>query len=184
LPHYDDPSVGGVGGRVLKGSESPGEWWETDKIGHVLPNGELYAGFDTDRGQILSVDHVMGCNMSFRREVIAQLGGFREDYPGISGVCEDSDMCLRVRALGYKILFDPAAVVNHIGAPQVKGRRFDARYSFYSAQNNLVLLMRHRKLFPGAARRFLFELGWRQFTSALRAIGGEMLRMFAFLLGL
>jgi GT2 family glycosyltransferase len=77
-----------------------------------------------------------------RREVVARLGGFREDYPGISGVREDSDMCLRVKSLGYHILFNPAACADHIGAPQAKGNRFDYRYTFFGQRNHMVLLIR------------------------------------------
>jgi len=162
----------------------PAQAWDTHRIGTVLPDGELYAGFDADFKSRLSVDHIMGCNMSFRREVIGRLGGFREDYPGISGVCEDTDMCLRVKALGYKIVLEPAACVDHLGAPQVKGRRFDARYCFYGAQNNVVLMMRHRKLFPRAGRRFVVRMIGERTRNAVRAIGGELVRWMAFLAGL
>ena len=115
LRPYDEPAVGAVGGRVLANGKMLQDW-DPQRVGRLLPTGELYAGFDSDPGRLLGVDHVMGCNMSFRRAVLAELGGFREDYPGISGICEDSDMCLRVRNAGWQIVFNPAAVVDHLGA--------------------------------------------------------------------
>ena len=142
LSTYIDTSIGGVGGRAsnqVAGEES----YRVSELGRLKSNGELAGYFAGDPGGVIEVDHVMGCNMSFRRSVLARLGGFREDYPGISGVCEDSDMCIRVRALGYRILFNPKAKVDHIGAKQAVGQRFDARYAFYGQRNHLVLLVRN-----------------------------------------
>lgn len=79
---------------------------------------------------------------SFRRKLLAQLIGLREHYPGTE-VREETDITLRVRALGYKIVFTPFAVVEHIGAPQVVGRRFDLRYTYYAHRNHTVLLVRN-----------------------------------------
>jgi len=183
LPAFDDAKVGAVGGRVLQNG-GVAQDWDADKIGTVLPNGELYAGFDSDPGRILYVDHIMGCNMSFRREVIAQLGGFREDYPGISGICEDSDMSLRVRKLGWKIAFVPAAVVDHKAAPQVRGRRFDARYSFYSGHNSVILLIRNRGLFAPIVPRYVLKFGLKTSIDSLRQSCGAIVRGVCYLLGL
>lgn len=151
---YTEECTGAVGGRAL--NNQPGEAKQgVGEIGQFKPNGVLTGYFAADPGQVIEVDHVMGCNMSFRREILANLGGFREDYPGISGVREDSDMCLRVKALGYKILFNPRACVDHIGAPQAKGQRFDTRYAFYGQRNHVVLLMRHLGLGGLGLHRYL-----------------------------
>ncbi|HVX83186.1 MAG TPA: glycosyltransferase [Phycisphaerae bacterium] len=191
LAPYADPAVGAVGGRVIQGSSPPQPWVEIPKIGKLLPNGELYAGFDTDSRRILDVDHMMGCNMSFRAAVLAQLGGFRDDFPGISGICEDSDMCLRVRCAGHKILFTPTAIVTHIGAPQVKGRRFDARYNFYAGHNNALLLIRNFGLFSVLFFRFLLSAArdrhrdlFRSILSGPRAAAGALFRYLAYFTGL
>ena len=142
LEPYSEPTVGGVGGRAL--NNVPGEDKMTEEgIGRIFANGILLANFAADPGRIIEVDHILGCNMSYRRQVLAELGGFREDYPGVSGVCEDTDMCLRVRALRYRLLFNPAAVVTHVGAPQAVGRRFDAKYEFSHRRNNFVMLLRN-----------------------------------------
>ncbi|HVS72507.1 MAG TPA: glycosyltransferase [Phycisphaerae bacterium] len=191
LAPYADPAVGAVGGRVIQGSSPPQPWVEIPKIGKLLPDGELYAGFDTDSRRILEVDHMMGCNMSFRAAVLAQLGGFRDDFPGISGICEDSDMSLRVRRLGHKILYNPNAVVTHIGAPQFKGRRFDARYNFYGGHNNVLLLIRNFGLRTPIFYRFLVSTStdrirdvFRQFPSGPRAAAGAIYRGLAYFTGL
>lgn len=164
---YTDSSIGAVGGRAL--NNQPGEATQgIREIGRLKSNGVLTGYFAADPGKVIEVDHVMGCNMSFRREVVARLGGFREDYPGISGVREDSDMCMRVRALDCKILFNPAACVDHIGAPQAKGKRFDARYVYYSQRNHLVLLIRNFGLGSG--------LVWRYISYSFIKDGAEVLK--------
>jgi GT2 family glycosyltransferase len=183
LRAYDDESIGAVGGRVLQNG-AVARQWDPDKVGKVLSSGVLYAGFDSDPGKMLYVDHIMGCNMSFRREVIAQLGGFREDYPGISGICEDSDMSLRVRKAGWKIAFVPDAVVDHVAAPQVRGRRFDARYSFYSGHNSVILLIRNRGLFAPVVVRYVATYGWEATVDGVRQAGAAIVRAGAYVTGL
>jgi GT2 family glycosyltransferase len=187
---YADPAVAAVGGRVVQGTRPPEPWVEISKIGKLMPDGELYAGFDTDSRRILEVDHMMGCNMSFRAAVIAELGGFRDDFPGTE-VCEESDMSLRVRRLGHKILFNPGAVVTHIGAPQFKGRRFDARYNYYAGHNNALLLIRNFGLCSRLFFRFLLSSSVDRTCDLLRSIpmgarsaGGAFYRFSAYFTGL
>ena len=171
LATYTAPETGAVGGRAL--NNVPGEATRgVDKIGKLTPYGLLEGNFGADPGKTLSVDHIIGCNMSFRREVLARLGGFREDFPGFSSLCEDSDMSLRVRKLGYTILFNPEAVVDHIGAPQAKGKRFDVSYSYNEQRNRMVMLISNYGLFshyvPGC---FVYSL-WRRTYSLGRFLHG------------
>ncbi len=166
----DDATVGAVGGRAL--NNQPNEASEgVLEIGKLRRDGNLSGFFAADPCRTIEVDHIMGCNMSFRREVLAKLGGFREDYPGISGVREDSDMCLRVREIGYRILFNPKAVVDHLGAPQAAGKRFDLRYSFYSQHNHIVMLMRNFGPKSPVFGRYLL--------SSARHVGEDWLRRVA-----
>lgn len=183
-----DGRVGAVGGRVLNNGSA--EDAPASEIGRLKPNGVLSGRFAADPGTIVEVDHVMGCNMSFRRSVIAELGGFRTDYGGISGVLEDSDMCLRVRRQGYHILFNPEACVNHIGAPQAKGKRFDNTYAFYMMRNHNLMLVRNYGPFAAIVWRFVLhsirEVGLKWFlkpvlyaTSALASgVGGTCAGLF------
>ena len=141
LATYSDDTIGAVGGRAL--NNQPGEEVVgVNEIGQLKPNGLLTGYFAADPGRIMEVDHIIGCNMSYRRDVLAALGGLREDYTGTE-VREETDICLRVKALGYRILFNPAACVNHLGAPQAKGQRFDTRYAYYAQRNHFVLLIRN-----------------------------------------
>jgi len=55
-------------------------------------------------------EHIAGCNMAFRREVLIQLGGFDPIYRAAG---DDVDICWRFQDAGYTIGFSPAAVVWH-----------------------------------------------------------------------
>ena len=138
---YADPSVGGVGGRAsngIDGEESRG----LDLIGRFLPDGRLTGYFGADPGRSIDVDHLLGANMSFRRSTLLALGGIRGNYPGTC-LCEESDISLRVRQSGHRLVFMPTAVVRHVAAPyQTGGQRFDRRYLYYARRNHVVLLAR------------------------------------------
>ncbi|MBV8132128.1 MAG: glycosyltransferase [Alphaproteobacteria bacterium] len=55
-------------------------------------------------------EHIAGCNMAFRREVLLRLGGFDPIYRAAG---DDVDICWRFQDAGYSIGFSPAAVVWH-----------------------------------------------------------------------
>jgi GT2 family glycosyltransferase len=149
---YDSPDVGGVGGRALVAGAAPNHG--AHRIGELTADGYVIGAFDADPGSARDVDHLIGCNMSFRRTVIEQLGGFREDFSGVSGIREDTDICLRVTSLGYRLVFAPRAVVDHVGAKQVVGNRFDVRYDFFTQRNHVALLLRNFGMKSTIVRRY------------------------------
>jgi O-antigen biosynthesis protein len=55
-------------------------------------------------------EHIAGCNMAFRRDVLKRLGGFDPVYRAAG---DDIDICWRLQDAGYAIGFSPAAVVWH-----------------------------------------------------------------------
>lgn len=55
-------------------------------------------------------EHVPGCNLSIRRKVLQEIGGFDPVYRNAG---DDVDVCWRVQDAGYTIGFHPAAVVWH-----------------------------------------------------------------------
>lgn len=64
----------------------------------------------------VEVDTVMGACIFIRKEVLRQAGLFDEDY--FFNV-EDVDLCYKIKALGYKVLFDPRCEAVHVyGASQ------------------------------------------------------------------
>ncbi len=55
-------------------------------------------------------EHIPGCNMAFRRSALMEIGGFD---PRFRAAGDDVDVCWRVQAQGWKIGFNPAAMVWH-----------------------------------------------------------------------
>jgi GT2 family glycosyltransferase len=153
LPFFDDPSVGGVGGRQIR--RQPGELEEgRDAIGLLLPDGTMTGNFAADPGHPVDVDHLLGANMSFRRTAIEKLGGIRDGY---SGTCirEETDISFRVTGAGYRLVYTPDAVVEHVAGPYAKGQRFDLRYAYWAQKNHLILLIRNYGITGPVVRRFL-----------------------------
>jgi GT2 family glycosyltransferase len=139
LRRYGDPTVAGVGGRTINGQpdeESEGR----DQVGRLLDDGSLTGYFAAVTDGDVEIDHMLGANMSMRRSVIEELGGIRDLYPGTC-LREESDIALRARAAGHRLLYAPDAVVRHVGGTYAKGHRFDRRYEYYAARNHAVLLL-------------------------------------------
>lgn len=126
VENYTDPTVGGIGGRVIVKDNS----MSTNKkyIAHVSKAGIFYDNFSLKtRG---AIDTVHGCNMSFRKKVFDQIGGFDERFTG-NAFREESDLSFRVRHTGYTILFEPEAEVLHLRAPSGGTRNFQTRIDWY-----------------------------------------------------
>jgi GT2 family glycosyltransferase len=152
LGAFDDPTVTAVAGRTR--NLQPGEESYDQPIGRLLADGSLTEGFASLPDGVVDIDHGIGANMSFRRSMLALLGGFRDDYPG-TAMREDTDIYLRVKRAGGRAVFVPDAVVDHLPAPHVKGERFDTRYKLYARRNHLVLLARDDGIRSPRLRRWI-----------------------------
>lgn len=141
LDPFRQLDVGGVGGRAI-GNPAQMPAPISDQIGRVTGRGELVANFEVDPGHPMDVQHVIGCNMAFRRSVLESFGGFRADYPG-TALREETDLCFRLIAAGRRLVYEPRALVVHVGAPHARGARFDLRYQYYARRNHLQLLVRN-----------------------------------------
>lgn len=64
-----------------------------------------------------TAEHVPGCNMAFRRDVLVAIGGFDTVYHAAG---DDVDVCWRLQAHGYRIDFAPSALVWHRHRDSVK----------------------------------------------------------------
>lgn len=60
----------------------------------------------------IEVDYLEACNMTLRRSLIKKVKGFDYGYTGVAEWCE-LDLAIRVKNLGYKLIFDPTIKVEH-----------------------------------------------------------------------
>lgn len=111
--HYRDPAVVGVGGSIVPMWEGRMPAWFPPEFGWVV--GCSYLGQPT---RTAPVRNPLGANMSFRRDVLQEVGGFDTSLGrvGDSGAgCEETELSLRATSAfpGSYVLFEPAAVVRH-----------------------------------------------------------------------
>ncbi|UCE92291.1 MAG: glycosyltransferase family 2 protein [Methanobacteriota archaeon] len=115
IESYSDDVVG-VGGSERKRGRQPFLrrllfFIQGNRTGRVTKSGMVISNFTPEKKSNVYVDCLPGCNMSFRREVFLQSGGFDENYVG-TAYREETDFCMRIRPHG-KLLFVPIAVVDH-----------------------------------------------------------------------
>lgn len=117
-----DPSLGGVQPRILQleGGGAPGPLASARlySAGQALTADgrafELGAG-EAQRPELLERREVFGvCGAAclLRRELFAELGGYRERY---FSFCEDVELNVRARIAGWRFEYVPEAVVWHVG---------------------------------------------------------------------
>jgi phosphatidyl-myo-inositol dimannoside synthase len=108
-----------------------------------------------------TAQHVPGTNFSAWRAVLQAAGGFDEALAGGAALYEETELCLRVRKLGYEIYFNGAARVEHLAAGSGGCRVPDIpKYVASLAHNRAILIMRHLRWFqiPVAYLRLLLLL--------------------------
>ena len=112
-----DPQVAAAGAKLLfdDGSlQHAGLYFGRDWQGRWL-NRHFHKGMPRHfppACRARSVPAVTGACLLMRRNVYEAVGGFTEDY--IIGDYEDSDLCLKARAIGYDIRYEPAAELYHL----------------------------------------------------------------------
>lgn len=104
VPFFSWSSVAAVGGFVA------GFYEESRLDRYEQAASPLNMG---DRLIVMSDDQSMGyvptCNLLVRREVYLALGGLREELR----VGEDVDLCWRLRAAGWRLVYSPSGTVRH-----------------------------------------------------------------------
>jgi len=147
---YEDLSVGAVGGRILprEGVEMPAKR-EDEPIGAVCESGRIISNLSHDSGQCVEVDVLRGCNMSVRRDLLEKMGYFDKRFRGQNCRVED-DICLWVKRMGFKVIFEPKAVVRHLAEerPDVPRSEKNIRSEFYVWRNTVWLYLKHFEWTP------------------------------------
>ncbi|HET9886595.1 MAG TPA: glycosyltransferase [bacterium] len=110
LEAFQDPSVAGAGGTVIR----PPETWLQFQNGTITRFGLPIAvrnepgDFCEPHGEQFNI--VMGTNAMFRRAALEAIGGFDENYEYYH---DESDLCVQLIQNGFRIAHVPHAVVWH-----------------------------------------------------------------------
>ncbi len=120
---YTDPSILGVGGKVVPEWQAGRPRWFPPEFDWVV--GCTYQGVRSDAGP---VRNFIGANMSFRKRVLRQVGGFRSELGRIGKVplgCEETELCIRTRQqMRGTLTYEPAATVRHMVPPDRTSWRY------------------------------------------------------------
>lgn len=162
VANYVDTSIGGVAGRVLD-ADAPVEG-EFDPRARDPVWGFFHSGWT--HGTRYEATTAPGANVSFRRDVLLTVGGLDERFAG-NAFRWENDVCLRVRAAGYRVIYDPRPTVHHFyrspGGNEnhhLHGRGAGShRWYRDFFHNQLYFALKHMP------RRSLAPLAWRLYRS-------------------
>jgi glycosyltransferase involved in cell wall biosynthesis len=128
---YDDPNIAGVGGSAEPIWETARPPWFPPEFDWVV--GCTYLGMPETAKP---VRNMFGCNMSFRRDLLRELGGFRLGYG-----CDETELCIRLqqRWPEKRVLYLPEArVFHHVPTNRTRFGRFLARCYFEGGSKAVV----------------------------------------------
>jgi cellulose synthase/poly-beta-1,6-N-acetylglucosamine synthase-like glycosyltransferase len=104
---YKDKNIGAVGGKYLP--------YNLDNLIVKFTYGrDLVTGISSlkdGENPVVLDGHLPSANLSFRRKVFIEVGGFDERFKSAAG--EDRDICYRMMEKKYKLVYNPRAVVYH-----------------------------------------------------------------------
>ena len=171
--HFDDPRVGGVGGRDVDARHDP-PIVPTLDVGRITRWGRLIGNHHRGTGHPRKVMVLKAAGMAFRRVALALPTGLRG-----AGAQAHFEVGMSLSALrrGWELIYDPTAVVDHRVAPRFDADRrgTPARSALRDAAYNLVtcLLAEAPELFW---RRAFYGLlvGDRTMPGLLRAAAALM----------
>jgi len=145
IKHFDNLKVAGVGGPAV----TPNNDGVLQKVSGAV--FESYIGGARARNRYLSIgqshetDDWPTVNLLVRRDVFAKVGGFDNSYwPG-----EDTKLCLDLLNAGYKIMYEPEAVVYH-------HRRSDLLKHFKQIGNYALHRGHFAKIYPATSLKVFY----------------------------
>ena len=173
VSYYRNPAVGGVGGFV----RHPGSRRLSTRL--LRPVLGLSANhYRIDWGGFHAIpwashpehdqdaDWLSGCNMSFRRAALEQVGGFDEGY-GLYGY-DDVDVGLRVRQAGWRLVSSRRLTVAHYPSPVNRAALPD--YVREDEARRVRFVRRAIGGRPGWRTRYVLRLSWHLVALALQGI--------------
>jgi len=132
LQAMEEPTVGVVGARIVYADAL-----DEAASGAGYLNRWLGTFYQLTPRSRTVCDFVSTCGCLIRREAFEAVGGFDRDYFTSHG---DVDLCIKIGAQGYTILYEPEAVIRHKVA---RGGTRTPERVYYVYRNKLLLLRKH-----------------------------------------
>ena len=120
----EDPKLGGLGGRDRCFDGKAFDDRQEAVVGRIQWYGRMIGNHHLGYGAIREVDFLKGANMSFRAEAFSNVR-FDTRLKGRGAQPrEDTAFSVAVKAAGWKLAYDPAAVVDHYAAVRDEARHY------------------------------------------------------------
>lgn len=145
--------IGAVAGRIRGVTEE-----ESNQLFKISPSGKRTGSFNYPHdGEVMAV---RGCNMSFRKDVLIEIGGFDSGFIK-DAYREDTDASFRVRKAGYTISYKSKADLIHFDARE-GGCRDDSRLfnNLTTFKNNFRFFYKNQQMkdFPKFYLRHIYNV--------------------------
>ena len=142
---YADPCVGGVGGFTL--DHTGGAFQCRYTFCNRLGEPHFFDRLDPSQFSVAPGSRcfpsLLGANSSFRRAELVAIGGFDEVF---AYMLDETDVCLRLNDLGYRIATNPAAKVVHRYAPShIRTPERVPKTLLPSARSKAYFCLKHRR---------------------------------------
>jgi GT2 family glycosyltransferase len=136
-----DPQIGVLSPKIYY-YEPPDEIWFAGANQHPwhfgATHGHRHEKDSPHNSQVQEIDYVWGAAMLIKREVLEETGGFDPDF---FVYYEEVDFCLRVKELGYKLVFIPDSHVWH----KVGSSANNAWTAYHWNRSKMLLYRKHAK---------------------------------------
>lgn len=175
LKHFNDETVGGVGcreinlaaGKKIYGGR--GVWrWRRGLVEHWRP---------TDQ-KSRRADWVSGGSSAWRMRAWKQLGGFDRLFrPAYE---EDQDLCWRLAKAGWRLIFEPKAIVEHFHETTNLKEFGQKPIEIYSWKNQLLLVWKNLS----SARMLVSHLLWLPYHLVVTSLRTKGVFLAGFFLAL
>ncbi|HEU5226779.1 MAG TPA: glycosyltransferase [Ktedonobacteraceae bacterium] len=157
---YKDETIGAAGGRVIAMPEPYCDERQGPPRLYVTWLGRVVA---SNAGLVskarVEVDHLIGCNMSFRRAALTEVGGFDPNFT-MTNLREETDLCLRVKRAGWRIVFEPRIAVVHFSVRSLQPYFLERpTIQFSNGRNGSYFAIKHFGLTPRSIGGQLIDAG-------------------------
>jgi len=141
--HYLDPKVGGVGGFTI---DNTGVTYQVRKtLCDRFGNAYFPSDFFDERPLAFQGSPIypslLGTNSSFRTTALREIGGFDHTF---AYLLDETDVCLRLTDRGYRVVYEPNALVYHQFAPShIRSKNRTPKTLYPSAVSKSYFIRRH-----------------------------------------